>query len=599
MEDKMDSLGNETLEESKPIEEKQEKSLFDVRKGQVAVRVESIIEARYKLSARANDVIDMVTVQLEDDENLVYDISLRDYSDYVINNQNVYRDFKKVVKDFSSGGGIWIKEGKNQETWYPWFSKIQYKDAKITAELHKELKEILLKAKRGIFFDIKYSINIINKYAKKYYYCCRLYATSKSDKKTGFRIDRLEDLQRKLEVPKSYFNNFKLFEENVLQVSKDQINEFSDIRIEYEPIKKGKRVTHIRTNIFVKSQEELKSVSEKILNVKAEDRVTRKIDEPVRLQVLELLKKNEDVVKKGLQSKRISEENKNFMKVKEYVAETLGMTIKNVNRYVYINYMLIKEFVDLFDKNFITLGQAEKIAKTPHSEQQKAIKKMKKDVERFKSELIDELAELLHNYKISYNVAEKYSKETESEQRKYYNKHFNKNKVIEVEFKEVEKEIDESAYSEVAVTLDEEKEVVDDYNYNDGNEDLGYLISTEDINGNDYKTKIKNIVKIYNKVDITDKVAENFYLWAQSHEIYGKEPMKLIEEVAKYSTTQNIRDIYKWYETTLKEFIRPMPQAKQEPKLRFDNFKGRDYDYDDLEKKLLGWDYEEEEEQEE
>ena len=26
------------------------------------------------------------------------------------------------------------------------------------------------------------------------------------------------------------------------------------------------------------------------------------------------------------------------------------------------------------------------------------------------------------------------------------------------------------------------------------------------------------------------------------------------------------------------------------PKLRFDNFKGRDYDYDDLEKKLLGWD---------
>lgn len=28
-------------------------------------------------------------------------------------------------------------------------------------------------------------------------------------------------------------------------------------------------------------------------------------------------------------------------------------------------------------------------------------------------------------------------------------------------------------------------------------------------------------------------------------------------------------------------------------KLRFDNFKGRDYDYDDLEKKLLGWDKEE------
>lgn len=31
-------------------------------------------------------------------------------------------------------------------------------------------------------------------------------------------------------------------------------------------------------------------------------------------------------------------------------------------------------------------------------------------------------------------------------------------------------------------------------------------------------------------------------------------------------------------------------KANSKPKLRFDNFKGRDYDYDDLEKKLLGWD---------
>jgi DnaD/phage-associated family protein len=31
-------------------------------------------------------------------------------------------------------------------------------------------------------------------------------------------------------------------------------------------------------------------------------------------------------------------------------------------------------------------------------------------------------------------------------------------------------------------------------------------------------------------------------------------------------------------------------KANNKQKLRFDNFKGRDYDYDDLEKKLLGWD---------
>lgn len=35
--------------------------------------------------------------------------------------------------------------------------------------------------------------------------------------------------------------------------------------------------------------------------------------------------------------------------------------------------------------------------------------------------------------------------------------------------------------------------------------------------------------------------------------------------------------------------------SNEKPKLRFNNFKGRDYDYDDLEKKLLGWDEESEE----
>lgn len=35
--------------------------------------------------------------------------------------------------------------------------------------------------------------------------------------------------------------------------------------------------------------------------------------------------------------------------------------------------------------------------------------------------------------------------------------------------------------------------------------------------------------------------------------------------------------------------------SNEKPKLRFNNFKGRDYDYDDLEKKLLGWDKENEE----
>lgn len=567
-------------------------TLISNRKGEVAIRGDSLIEARYQLSARANDIVDMVTLELKDDDNLTYTIAFNNYNHYVINKKNIYREFKKVVNEFK-GQGVFIKKGTGKETFYPWFSKIDYEEGIISVDLHPDMKNILISASRGIYYDIKYSINLTNAYAKKYYYCCKLYSTSNSDNKSGFRIDRLEDLQLKLEVPESYKKRFALFETNVLEVAKNQINELSDIKIEYEPIKKGRRVVSIHTRIWQKSKEELAEVSSKILNIKHENIIDTKKDESIRLQVLNLLKPYDNIVKEGLQSKKGSIERKKFVEIKKFVEETLCMTIRNVNRYIYINYLLLKEFVEMFDKNFITLGQAEKLAKTSINEQQKQLKKINSNKEKFKSKLINELADLLDNYEISYNIAEKYSKEPEEEQRKYYEKYFKRINIIDVDYKEVDyKEVDESTYKEVAITSDEINDIIND-NYSESNKELGMLVSRSSNNSDSYITTVKNIIQSINNIEITDDVAMSFYNCAKEHKTYGAEPFKLIREVAEYSLTQNItQNFFGWYKKTLKNFERPVIQVKSKAKLRFDNFKGRDYDYDDLEKKLLGWDEE-------
>ena len=49
------------------------------------------------------------------------------------------------------------------------------------------------------------------------------------------------------------------------------------------------------------------------------------------------------------------------------------------------------------------------------------------------------------------------------------------------------------------------------------------------------------------------------------------------------------------FELKSKNGQKQVQYSNEKPKLRFNNFKGRDYDYDDLEKKLLGWDEESEE----
>lgn len=104
---------------------------------------------------------------------------------------------------------------------------------------------------------------------------------------------------------------------------------------------------------------------------------------------------------------------------------------------------------------------------------------------------------------------------------------------------------------------------------------------------NDDINEIKSIIEKYCGKKINSKTASDFYNLAKRNEVHRDHPVKLIKEIAEYSTTQNIKNLNAWFKTMLKDYEKPLQSVKQ---LKFNNFKGRDYDYDDLEKKLLGWD---------
>lgn len=112
-------------------------------------------------------------------------------------------------------------------------------------------------------------------------------------------------------------------------------------------------------------------------------------------------------------------------------------------------------------------------------------------------------------------------------------------------------------------------------------------ISATVIEENDDIIEVKAIIEDYCKKNITSKVANTFYNIAKSNELYKENPLKIIKELAEYSNTQNIKNFNAWFKKMLKDYEKPMQKEKQ---LKFNNFKGRDYDYDALEKKLLGWD---------
>lgn len=99
--------------------------------------------------------------------------------------------------------------------------------------------------------------------------------------------------------------------------------------------------------------------------------------------------------------------------------------------------------------------------------------------------------------------------------------------------------------------------------------------------------EVKNIISQYCNKNISNQTATAFYELAKSNKDYKDNPLVFIKELAEYSETQNIKNFNAWFKDMLKNYEKPLQSTK---KLKFDNFKGRKYDYEELEKKLLGWD---------
>ena len=214
----------------------------------IAVRPENIIEARFSLSSKQNSIVDMLLTKITDDNNLSYSLDVKQYESLILTDtSNIYRDFKKAVKSFEKKGVTVIDKDTGEEIWFPWFSKIHYRDklGRIDINIDKDFKKILYKVKKKIFYDIKYTLNMKSSYSQRFYFYM------KSFEDTGWRIDKIDDLAKKLETPTSY-KNFSNMKKYVLDKAKEEINSITDITFDYEAIKTGRKVTHIKS--FIKSK---------------------------------------------------------------------------------------------------------------------------------------------------------------------------------------------------------------------------------------------------------------------------------------------------------------------------------------------------------
>jgi plasmid replication initiation protein len=216
----------------------------------IAVRPNEIIEARFNLTARENDILDFVLSRLEDDDIHTYRLQVDDFKNiYKTDTSNVYRDLKKATLSIYHKGFKITTD--RSEAHFHWFSSIEYieKDGVILCELGQRLKEILLNMKKRIYYKIDFTFNLSSIYSKRiYYYLC-------SFKDTGWRIDKVDELRKKLQCPESY-NKYSLFKNKVLDVAQKEINANTDLNFTYEQIYTKNKVTSIKFLIEIKEQKD-------------------------------------------------------------------------------------------------------------------------------------------------------------------------------------------------------------------------------------------------------------------------------------------------------------------------------------------------------
>ena len=211
-----------------------------------------IVNAKYALAKNEIDLLLTLLTEIKKED--------KDFNDYVFSIKDLElktarkwqsKQLRETAKGLMSKP-LEIEESPDRWEIINWFSYFRYRDGVITCRFDKGLKPYLLEMKnRFVISDLRMVLPMRSSYSKRVYLMLKEYA------KIGDRTMDLEDLQDLLRVPKS-LKTYADFKRKVLIKSKEDINKFTDLKVDFKEIKLGRKVSKI-VFIIKKNDEDLKS----------------------------------------------------------------------------------------------------------------------------------------------------------------------------------------------------------------------------------------------------------------------------------------------------------------------------------------------------
>jgi plasmid replication initiation protein len=215
-----------------------------------------------KLTAKEADIAYFLISKVKPDDKDFLDVNFT-ITDFCrvcgVNETNGsnYSEVKSALKSLADKS-VWIKtiteKGKAVTTLFRWVDtyKIREGDGMVTARLSSSIKPYLLELKKQYTqAQLRIFIAMKSVFSKRLYEILRSYVNSKPEYVNIIKEFEIVKLQKLLNAEK--YCRYADFRVKVLEPAKREINAYTDMEMNYTPIKPGRITTHISFTIKLKS----------------------------------------------------------------------------------------------------------------------------------------------------------------------------------------------------------------------------------------------------------------------------------------------------------------------------------------------------------
>ena len=224
-----------------PLKEKrlsQERSYFVVKANDL------ITKSRYSLSFQQQKILlyFISRIKSTDEERTLYELSIKEFSKvcgYDENSGYYYQAIKADIKKLCDASS-WIETEPGKEELFRWIDRaeINKNSGTIKISFHHNVSQYLF-ALSGRY--TQYSL--YNALCLSHKYSIRLYEYLYSMRYKGQFTISIDELKRRIDAEK--YIKISHFKDRVLEPAIEEIDNMTDLEVEYNYIKTGRQITHI------------------------------------------------------------------------------------------------------------------------------------------------------------------------------------------------------------------------------------------------------------------------------------------------------------------------------------------------------------------